>query len=127
MVELVVALVLLAAALVATAQIVSLATNQRREISRRQLATLEAANVLEHVVGRAWEGLNNEQLAEFALSERARQTLPGARLNVEISDVPGPPQAKRIAVEVSWEAHGPDAVASARLVAWKHRAAETQP
>jgi type II secretory pathway pseudopilin PulG len=125
--ELVFAILIVSVMLLTLARVMSIAANQRRELGRRQIAVQEANNLLERITGRDWDEIDESKLASIELSPRAKQSLPAAELRIQVQPEDGPPPAKRIVVEVGWQAHGPDAVATVRLSAWKHRRAEDAP
>jgi len=125
--ELVFAIGILSVMLLSLTRVVATAANQRRELARRQVATQEVANLLERITSRDWDEIREPALSSLALSPRAIQALPATKLTVEVEATPGPPEAKRIVVEIAWEAHGGDAVAATRMTAWKHRHREASP
>jgi hypothetical protein len=125
LIEVTAALLILSVAVVSVAQLVALAEVQRRDASRRQLASSEAGNALEHLAARRWDELDAERLKEFSLSPRARQALPGARLTVAVEPASAG-EAKRIIVEVVWTTRF-EQTERVRLVAWKFAGQESQP
>lgn len=118
-VELLVALVILAAAMALVVRVVATAADQRRETARRRTAVQEAANVLERIVARPWEEIDETQLDDVRLSPHAVEALPGAKLKVKVAEDAGRPAARRVAVTLTWNAHGDEAAASTQLVGWK--------
>jgi Tfp pilus assembly protein PilV len=127
-IECTVALVILGAAVLTAAQMTVAVTGQQRTATQRQLARQEAANLMERLFA-----LSDRQLAEWkpdegqlALSEAARQWLPGVTAAVTVSSQDDPPSGKRIAVEIRWTNEADRVARPVRLVAWRYPG-ETQP
>jgi Tfp pilus assembly protein PilV len=128
LIECTVALVILGAAVLTAAQMTVAVTGQQRAATQRQLARQEAANLMERLFA-----LPDQQLAEWkpdggelALSEAARQWLPGVTVAVTVSDQDDLPNGKRIAIEIRWTNEADRAARPVRLVAWRYPG-ETQP
>lgn len=114
---------ILAVGVVGVAQVVALAATQRREAERRQIATTEAANLMERIAALPWEDVQPARLESFTLSARARQVLPEAQLRAEVEEVASKDDAiptKRISVAISWTAKSGERASPARLVAWRY-------
>jgi hypothetical protein len=122
--ELMVAMALLTTLLVVCVQLSARATDCQRALGRRQAATSEAANVMERLSARSWDELADKNLAEFPLSEAARQSVPGARLEIRVVEPAGQEGAKRIGVAVRWPEGESRPESSVRLTAWRYRAAK---
>jgi Tfp pilus assembly protein PilV len=127
-IECTVALVILGAAVLTAAQMTVAVNGQQRAATQRQLARQEAANLMERLFA-----LSDQQLAEWkpdegqpALSEAARQWLPGVTAAVTVSGRDDPSRGIRIAVEIRWTSDAHRAARPVRLVAWRY-SAETQP
>ncbi|MEX0715865.1 MAG: hypothetical protein WD066_04725 [Planctomycetaceae bacterium] len=93
----------------------------RRATERRQIALVEAENILERLSLAPWDEIDGESAKSVELPPRCREALPGAELAVAVSDPTGVPPAKRIAVRIAWREGESSAVAAVRLVMWVHR------
>ena len=118
--ELSVALAIVAVALVAIAQLLVTAVHQHRLIARRAAATQEASNVLDRIVARKWGELSAGEVDGVALSPGFLRTTPAARLTAEVAEVPGPPTAKRVRVSVAWTNLVGESEIPVTLFAWKY-------
>jgi prepilin-type N-terminal cleavage/methylation domain-containing protein len=122
--ECMVAGVLLGATALLCLQTIAATTAARRAEGRRQTALLEASNLMERLAARPWAELTTEGAKDVTLGEEAKQTLPGAQLDVRVDDETPEPAAKRITVSITYDGPGGEPVRPARLVAWRYRAAE---
>jgi prepilin-type N-terminal cleavage/methylation domain-containing protein len=118
--EMLVATVVMTALLVVLAQFLAAVTQQRRMAARRLLAVEEAANAMEQVAALTPGELTPENLQNVRLSAQGRRSLPQARLTVFVTDEPGPPSGKRIAVELTWQNRAGQTGQPIRLTAWKY-------
>lgn len=119
--EATIALGVLAVALVAVAQSVVLAAQQRRVTQRRQLARQAADNALERLFALPWKDLTPETAATTKLLAGVEDYLPGATLTVAVEEVAGPPQAKRVRVEVGWNDAAGAVASPVSLTAWRYK------
>ena len=119
--ELSVACVLLAAAMVVAVQLLGWVALGRRAAERRQWASQEVANVMEHFTAGGWENATPEQANTIRLSKPARDVLPDADLFVAVAMPESEPGAKRITVELKWRNHAGEFDAPVRLTAWMYR------
>jgi Tfp pilus assembly protein PilV len=122
--EVVVAVTVLAAAMTGTAQLLLLCAQGKQDADHLLAAQVEAANVLERVAAMRYEYLTEQAAQEFKLSPGAEAALPGAQLKAQViestsSELP----CKRVVTEVSWLGAGDDRV-SVRLTGWKYAQAE---
>jgi prepilin-type N-terminal cleavage/methylation domain-containing protein len=118
--EMLAAVVVMTALLLILAQFLGTVAQQRRRAARRLLAVEEAANAMEQVAALAYTELTPDRLQSIRLSEQAQRSLPQAKLTVEVSDEPGPPAGKRIAVELSWTNRAGETGKPVRLTTWRH-------
>ncbi len=126
-VELMIALAVLAAVLVTVTQALLGLAIQRRAAQRQQQALIEAANVMERMMALPFDDVTDEKAAGAELSEESQRVLPDGSLRVRVSDAEQPPAGKRIEVEVGWRNRAGQMHQSARLVAWKYRTEGQQP
>lgn len=107
--------------MVVTVQVLGWVAVERRAADRRQVAALEAANVMERLASQPWEDLTAERTAEMKLSTQARDVLPEGELKLEIQNESGQPEARRILIEVHWKGQASQPVAPVRLTSWIYR------
>ena len=112
------AVMLLAVALVAVAQLLAVAARQRRETRWRTVATREVANITEQVMALPWNQTSTENFSTVALHDTT-QTLLDATLEVEVTDVTEPREAKRIRISLAYRNTADLPVEPITLVAWK--------
>jgi Tfp pilus assembly protein PilV len=110
--------VMLAAALVITAQLMTLSAAQTREVERRQLAGQQAANLLERLTATPWDELTAELAARQQLSADAQSRLPGVNLTVTVDAGDEQPASKRITVEIRWRNRAGEFTAPVSLSSW---------
>jgi Tfp pilus assembly protein PilV len=117
LVEVTVAAVVMSALVVMLGQAVGWVAVARRDADRRQVATLEAGNVMEQITANTFDGIDAEVARKVTLSDHAHRLLGDDALKVEVQPIEGEPPAKRITVSV---AHGgaDDGPKAIRLTAW---------
>src|SRR5262245_51696103 len=108
-------------------QILTLAAGHRRTTEVRRLAVQVLANQAEQISLLAWDQLTPEKLAERKASDALLEAAPSARLKVTVAEETGPPVAKHVHLEVSWNSPDGDAVEPVRLTIWRHQPAEARP
>jgi prepilin-type N-terminal cleavage/methylation domain-containing protein len=120
LVEVSVAIVLLGvmAGLIVEAQTVR--GRLQRAMHWRELATIEAGNLMEQVTALPWDDLNEEKLATMKLSDGLRQALPKAALHLAVDPVTGTdqPESRRIRLEIDWPGPTGEVVRPVRLTSW---------
>lgn len=121
------ATVLLAALLAGVAQLVTLAASSERARSQQRIAALEAANTLDRWMAASWTDLQPREAAQVALSPRARQSLPGAKLTIAIEETADVLTTRRIVVEITRHSPAGEEVRLARLSAFRHTPEDPQP
>ena len=119
--ELSVACVLLAVAMVVALQLLGWVALERRAAERRQWAIQEVANVMEHFTARGWENATLDQAKAIQLSKPAREVLPDAELMVAVTTPESVPATKRISVELKWRNRAGEFDAPVRLTTWLYR------
>ena len=122
LVELAAAGVLLAAILAICAQFFRAAATQRRGLEARRIAMQEVANVMERLCGRPWAEVTPEGAGPIELSEEAKETLPGGKVEIDVDQLGDDPSAKRVTVLLQWQPQPHQPARTVRLVAWKYRA-----
>jgi hypothetical protein len=117
--ELVVAGALLGALLAVCLQLLAATAAQRRAAAQRQLAILEAGNVMERLAARPWAELTPQAVAAVQLAPSVRDRLPGAELKVEVSTPSAEPGAKRIVVSLHWQDRAGQSVSPVKITTWR--------
>jgi type II secretory pathway pseudopilin PulG len=125
LIEVTVALVVLAAAMLALAQMVTLVARQRRLTEARRMALQEVANQAERVAVMAWDEAAPDKLTAWEPSTDLLAGIPAAQCAIEVTDEPGPPTARRVRLEVRWTDAAGHPLKPAGLTLWKF--AEGQP
>jgi hypothetical protein len=126
--EVTIALGLLAMGMALTAQVFTLCAGQHLAGQQLLVAQWEAANVLEHLAGLRYEEVTPEAVQSLEPSPQLQAALPAARLHVMVTNSgaanagggtaeAGPPH-KRLQVEVTWAA-GEGPPRRVMLTAWK--------
>jgi type II secretory pathway pseudopilin PulG len=126
MLELTVAIMLLAVVLASLGPLLSWIRQQRRTAEDRQLAVLELANAAERLSLTPYRELTAESLQSLELPAAAAEELPGAVLTGQIADE-ADPAAKRITLELAWRADGVRPIKPLRLVVWRFPDPEAAP
>jgi hypothetical protein len=129
--EVTIALAMLAMGLVLTAEVLTACARQRLAIDQQLLAQLEASNVLEHIAGMRYEEVNSDAVQSIQPSSQLLAALPEAKLLISVRDAgggnrseEGPPH-KRISMEVNWPS-GDGFPQKVQLTAWKYPATEAR-
>jgi prepilin-type N-terminal cleavage/methylation domain-containing protein len=120
LIELTIAVALLAIAMTLTVQAVGWVAQQRRATDRRQWAAREAGNVMERLTSLAWDDIAAKAGEAAARSSPARDALPGGELIVAI-DENANDHSKRIAVRIRWRTSNGGWEAPVRLTSWVYR------
>lgn len=122
--EVTIAGVLLGVLLTVCLQLMGASAAGRRAVEARQTALVEASNVMERLSAQPWETLAAEKSPPVELSAWAKKSLPGGRLDVEVTPSGQTPEARRIAVAVQWQDAAGRLQRPVRLVAWRYRGQE---
>jgi hypothetical protein len=119
-VEMSVALVVLAAAMLALVQTVAVVGRQRQLAERMALATQETGNLMERLHTWAWDDLTPERAAALRLSDACRDRLPDPQLKVSVEPAGEVPRGKQVHIELDWrESHGGRSL-TIRRTAWRY-------
>ncbi len=118
--EVIVASVLLGALMTTCLQLLHLTAAHHRATESRQLAIREADNVMQRLAAARFDDLTPEAARQIQLSEEASRGLPGAKLAVEVRDVPDRSDARRIVVRIEWQDRTGRSVRPVELVAWRY-------
>jgi prepilin-type N-terminal cleavage/methylation domain-containing protein len=121
-----VALVILAAAMATLVQLVGVSTRQRRANDQRSAALQEIANEAERLATIPWNDLAPEELTTWQPSAVLTSVLPAAECRVTVTEESGPPHARRLELRVAWKNAVGDQVAPVELTLWRY-APEDQP
>jgi Tfp pilus assembly protein PilV len=121
MIEVAITSLLLLIGMTVTLQVLGWVASERRAADRRQYAIHEAANIMERLAARPWDQLTTGAVKDLALSESARQTLPGAELSVAAEETGEPIGSKRLSLRLRWRNRAGGWEAPIRLSAWAYR------
>jgi len=121
LIEMAISTLLLAAAMVATAQVIGWVALEGRAVARRERAVREAANLMERLASRGWDDLSPDSLSNLRLSGPTAAALPGSALDVRVATIEDAPARKRVTVEIRWNDRSGRPEATVRLVAWSYR------
>ena len=121
MVEILVAILLLGTLTAVCLKFFSGVNGQRKEQFAQLVAAQEAANVMERLAAVAWDDLPKQSGGQFPLSAQTRKSLPEGRVEIKVSDMSGPPPARRVIATVSWRPLPNEPEREARLVAWRYK------
>jgi hypothetical protein len=127
LVELSMATMLLAVAMVLTVQLLGWTASERRAVERHERAVQEAANLMERLTALPWDRATPEAAAAVQLSPSSRQALPGCELTASVVSLGTDPPAKRIRVLIRWRNRSGVFEAPVRLTAWIYRSGRAQP
>ena len=119
--EVSVALLVLAVLTTICLQFFAAANDQRRQVFAHLTATQEAANLLERAEAVGWDELTFRNAARLKLSDQARQTLPDPRVEMLVDESSGTPPARRVVVAVHWRPQPGEPEREVRLVAWRYK------
>ncbi|NUQ61604.1 MAG: hypothetical protein HUU20_03895 [Pirellulales bacterium] len=123
--ESIMAVALASAAVVGVAQLLATAAGQRRWANQETVAIQEAGNLMEDFVSRPWEETSAQRLASAELSRECRRCLPGAKLQVDVSDEDD--RTRQIRLRIQWQRPSGEPGEPVRLVGWKSPDAEGSP
>jgi hypothetical protein len=94
---------------------------QQRGIDRRELAAVEASNLMEQLTSLPYAELTAERAAGYKLSEELERVIPAAKLEVTIDPIDEKPAAKRIRVEIDYAGPAGQPTRSVSLTSWVYR------
>jgi prepilin-type N-terminal cleavage/methylation domain-containing protein len=126
LIEMTVALVILGVAMVALLQLVAASARQRRTAEQRRIALQEVANQAERLALASWDEIAPGELTTWQPSAELTAVTPQALCRAEVSEDEGPPPARRIRLEVTWQNSAGLEVEPVELTIWKFRP-EAQP
>lgn len=115
-----VALVVVAASAAAVVQLINVASLQRRTNRQRQVAYMELANQAERLALLPWSDLVPERLASWTPSEVLLAEVPTAQCSIAVGSVEDSLPTRRIDLSVSWNLTTGQPASPARLTLWKH-------
>ncbi len=118
LIEVFVALTILAALFALVIQMVSTTARERRATERRAIALEHAANLLERASVISFEELSEQSLRDVAGSANAGQLLPESNIRWMVEEEGSEVPAKRVAIEMTWRAPHGRSELPVRLVTW---------
>lgn len=102
MLELLVSLILVGTAMAIIVPTLARMGGQNRLSLQHQEALEGLDNLMEDLTARPYEELTPDLAKTISLPESLFHQLPGAKLEVEITEAQGKPKAKRIVLRLSW-------------------------
>lgn len=118
LVEVFVALTVVAALFALVIQMVTSTARERRATERRAIALEQAANLLERASAIPFEKVSEVTLREVAVSDEAGQLLPGIDVRWTVAEDGSEVPVKRVQVELTWRATHGRSDSPVRLVTW---------
>ncbi|HTU27328.1 MAG TPA: type II secretion system protein [Pirellulales bacterium] len=94
---------------------------QQRAADSRELAVAEASNLMEQFTVLPWTELTDERLAPLMLSDKFRESIPGAILDVSVVADGERPDVKRIRVRIDYPGPNGRAIRPVTLTSWVYR------
>ena len=125
-IEIIVACAMLIVLLSGSMPMMRALATQQRALERRAVALQTIQAVSEQLGNMSWEMLNQQAANSLALPELVRTRLPGATLTAIVADEPLPVAAKRLLVEISWDAPNGQPAGPLRLATWVFQSQPTQ-
>jgi len=126
-VEALMALVIFSVVLTSVCQLVGWHAQQRRESFRRLIALEEISNLMERTCARQWADITSSSLEATELSSSVHESLPAARLSIQVDETDEEMAAKRIQLELSWSNVPSAPRPNVRLVVWKYGEESSSP
>lgn len=118
--EYVLALGMIMAAVLLLSQWLTSAGHQRRLAEQRRIAHEELANRMERVALLPWERLTVDEIEKSPLGPRVTGVLRGAALKAVVTDEPEPVAARRIELRLTWQDPAGNEQAPVSLTAWRY-------
>ena len=116
--ELAVAFLLVGGVLMTLGPLLHRAAQSRRAAEVRQLALLEAGNLMERFARGAWDEITPGAAEALEISPELRRRVPQAQLAATVEPDAGTPSAKRVQIEIRWPDAAGRPASPVRLVAW---------
>lgn len=117
---------MLLATLTVVVGLLSTVARQRQTARWHARALLETDNILERLTAEPYAELTSERVEAMNLDSQIAERLPQGAVEVRIDEEAGPPERKRIAVEITWRHPRSDQQQRYRLATWIY-AQEGQP
>jgi Tfp pilus assembly protein PilW len=127
MFEAIAAIAIAAAVLTGVVQLLVLANRQLRISQQHALAAREAGNLMEDLMSRPWTEVTPDSASSVQLSQWCRDSLPDARLRVEVAAEGDADETRRIGIQIDWRNAANQRGQPVRLTAWRHRYEEAPP
>ncbi len=115
--EVIVAVGVLAVLLTGAARMLRVASNQQQGVARR-VAALEAVQAIaEQVDNLPWDEVTAERIAQIGIPAPLAPRLPGAGVTCTVAEETDP-VARRVSIELTWTAVGGRLARPVRLTTW---------
>jgi Tfp pilus assembly protein PilV len=122
--EVVIALAVLSAAMLAVVKLVGVAAGQRRLAEQRRVALQEIANEAERLAVVPWDELAPDKLKGWTPSPELTAVLPTASCQAEVSEPAGAPISRQIRLAVTWQNAAGQEVKPVELTVWRFQRKE---
>jgi prepilin-type N-terminal cleavage/methylation domain-containing protein len=119
--ELMTAMIVLGTATATIVPVIGWANAQRRAAESRQIAVLEASNIVERISAQNWDDVTPDAAAKVKLSPSAARSLRDPALTIRVEPVPDTRDVKRISLELRWKNREGDTVVPVRLTRFLYR------
>jgi prepilin-type N-terminal cleavage/methylation domain-containing protein len=117
-IEIVAAAAILAVLLASVVQAFRVFDTHRRVAERRAVALETTQSLLEQLSNTPWDGLTPAIAEKLAIPAAVKSFLPGANVAASVADVSEPVVAKRVSVELKWNAPSGAEARPVRLTSW---------
>lgn len=109
---------MLLATITVVVSLLSTVARQRQTAHWQAQALLEADNLLERLTAEPYAELTSERVEAMNLDSQIAERLPQGAVDVRLDEQAGPPERKRIAVEIFWRHPRSDQQQRHRLATW---------
>jgi hypothetical protein len=118
MLEITLAAGLLAVLMTVSVQMLRVMGDRQRDAERRTAALQTVQAVAEQLQNMPWDELTSSAGDSIEIPDSIARHLPGAELDITVSEESEPVAARRVTVEIQWNGPRGQPVAPIRLTAW---------
>jgi Tfp pilus assembly protein PilV len=118
MIELCVAVAMLAAALSVVVTMLGAVARQRRSAELHARALEEADNLLERLTAEPWDEITPERVTELGFAAKVADALPEGKLRIDMTSPGDAPATKRIDLAIGWRAAIGQSIHRVYLTTW---------
>ena len=121
LVEIAVSIALLAGLLLLVSQVIVLVQRQTKLVEGHYLAQQALENLLEEAIQQPWTALTTETVNQLAIPDYLQSRLPNVRLAGEVVDENKPVEAKRVTLQLVWQAESREQNKPLSLTTWVYQ------